>query len=148
MISMRVITTLVVSAALAATLGAQGAQQHEHPAGGGEHRHMDAAKNKNPVKADATSIAAGKQLYEKQCAACHGETGKGDGKMAAQVPEPKPSNLSDAEWKHGSTDGELYLVIHDGSKNTAMKPYASKLTEHQIWDVINYVRTLGPTKSH
>jgi mono/diheme cytochrome c family protein len=145
---MRVIMSLVVGAALATTLAAQTAQQqHEHPATGGTHRHMDAANTKNPVKADATSIAAGKQLYDKQCAACHGETGKGDGKMAAQV-NPKPSDLSDADWKHGSTDGELYLVIHDGAKNTAMKPYASKLTEHQIWDVVNYVRTLGPTKSH
>ena len=143
---MRVIIPVIVAVALTATLRAHGAQQHEHPSTG-THRHLDAAKTKNPVKADATSIAAGKQLYDKQCAACHGEGGKGDGKMAAQV-NPKPSDLTDADWKHGSTDGELYLVIHDGAKNTGMKPYGSKLTTHQIWDVVNYIRSIGPAKSH
>jgi mono/diheme cytochrome c family protein len=31
-----------------------------------------------------------------------------------------------------------------------MKAFSKKLTEHQIWDVVNYVRTLGPkpAKSH
>jgi len=29
-----------------------------------------------------------------------------------------------------------------------MKPFAKKLTAHQIWDVINYVRSIGPAKSH
>ena len=57
---------------------------------------------------------------------------------------PKPSNLTDADWKHGSTDGEIFTVIRDGVKSTGMKPYARKLTTHQVWDVVNYVRSLGP----
>jgi mono/diheme cytochrome c family protein len=142
-------TTLLASIAVtlycgaAATLVAQDAHQHD----AGAHRHPKAAAVKNPVKADATSIAAGQKVYAKSCAPCHGDTGKGDGKMAAEL-NPKPSDLTDAEWKHGSADGEIYLVIHDGAKNTGMKPFASKITEHQIWDVVNYLRTLGPAKSH
>ena len=120
--------------------------QTQHPAGGAHH-HPDAAKQKNPVAADATSIAAGKTVYEKNCANCHGNTGVGDGKMGAEL-NPKPSNLTDADWKHGSTDGEMFVLIRDGSKGTGMKGYKSKLTEHQLWDVVNYVRTLGPVKSH
>ena len=145
---MRITMTLALAAALTATGAAaqQSAGQHDQHQGGA-HRHPQAAEKKNPVKADDTSIAAGKQVFEKQCAACHGATGKGDGKMAGEL-NPKPSDLTDADWKHGATDGELYLVIHDGSKNTGMKPFASKITEHQIWDVINYIRTLGPAKSH
>ena len=127
----------------AATLIAQDAHQHD----AGAHRHPQAAAMKNPVKADETSIAAGQKLYAKNCAPCHGDTGNGDGKMAGEL-NPKPSNLTDAEWKHGSTDGELFLVIRDGAKNTGMKPFASKMTTHQMWDVINYVRTLGPAKSN
>ena len=137
---------LALSAGVPIALAAYDSQEHQHPAGGA-HRHPQAAKMKNLVPADATSIAAGKQIFEKQCAACHGETGKGDGKMAAQV-NPKPPDLTDAEWKHGSTDGEIFLVIKDGAKNTAMKPYNSKLTTHQIWDVVNYIRSIGPAKSH
>jgi mono/diheme cytochrome c family protein len=137
-----------------AALGAAAfaAQDHQHPQpgthpAGGAHRHADAAKMTNPVKADQTSIAAGQKLYEKNCAGCHGDTGKGDGSMADEL-TPKPSNLTDADWKHGSTDGELFLVIRDGAKNTGMKAFSKKMTAHQIWDVVNYVRSIGPAKSH
>jgi mono/diheme cytochrome c family protein len=136
-----ILVTLCYGAA--ATLVAQDAHQHD----AGAHRHPTAAAVKNPVKADATSIAAGQKLYAKSCSPCHGDTGKGDGKMAGEL-NPKPSDLTDTEWKHGSTDGEIYLVIHDGAKNTGMKPFASKMTAHQIWDVVNYIRSIGPAKSH
>jgi mono/diheme cytochrome c family protein len=99
------------------------------------------------VKADATSVAAGKELYAKHCSECHGDTGKGDGTMADEY-TPKPPDLTDADWKHGSSDGEIFVLIRDGSKNTAMKPYGKKLTTHQIWDVVNFVRSIGPAKSH
>lgn len=129
--------------ALAASLALMQAQ---HPAEGAHH-HPEAAKQKNPVAADAASVATGKQIYEKNCASCHGQTGNGDGKMGAEL-NPKPSNLAAGEWKHGSTDGEIFAVIKAGVKGTGMKSFNSKLTEHQIWDVVNYVRTLGPAKSH
>jgi mono/diheme cytochrome c family protein len=122
------------------------AQEHQHPTAGAHH-HPEAAKIQNPVKADATSVAAGKELYAKHCSECHGDTGKGDGTMADEY-TPKPPDLTDADWKHGSSDGEIFVLIRDGSKNTAMKPYGKKLTTHQIWDVVNFVRSIGPAKSH
>ena len=136
---------VTLTAALPIALAAFGAQ-HQHPPahpGGGAHQHPQAAKLKNPVTADAASIAAGQALYEKQCAGCHGDAGKGDGAMGAEL-TPKPSNLADADWKHGATDGEIYTVIRDGVKTTGMKPYRAKLTTHQLWDVVNYVRSIGP----
>lgn len=123
------------------------ASQAQHPSTPGAHTHAEAAKLKNPVAGDAASITAGKQVYEKNCANCHGKTGAGDGMMGAEL-NPKPSNLGDGEWKHGSTDGEIFTVIKDGVKGTGMKAFNSKLTTRQIWDVVNYVRTLGPAKSH
>src|SRR5215813_10244252 len=125
-----VMLTTAVPAALAAR-----AQEHQHPAThpeGGAHRHPAAAALKNPVKADAASIAAGKQAYDKQCAGCHGDTGKGDGAMGEEL-NPKPANLADGDWKHGSTDGEIFVVVRDGVKNTGMKPYGRKIATHQIW---------------
>jgi mono/diheme cytochrome c family protein len=134
--------TFTLAAALPIALGAYGAQEHQHPQAGA-HQHPEAAKLTNPVAADATSIAAGQKLYAQQCAGCHGEAGHGDGKMGAEL-KPKPSNLSDADWKHGATDGEIFTVIRDGVKSTGMKGFNSKLTTHQLWDVVNYVRSLGP----
>lgn len=119
----------------------------QHPTAPGAHKHPEAAKQKNPVPADAASIAAGKQVYEKNCANCHGKTGAGDGMMGAEL-NPKPSDLTDADWKHGSTDGEIFTVVKDGVKGTGMKAFNSKLTARQIWDAVNYVRSLGPAKSH
>ena len=56
---------------------------------------------------------------------------------------PKPSNLADADWKHGATDGEIFTVIRDGVKGSGMKAYSGKLTTRQLWDVVNYVAASG-----
>ena len=105
----------------------------------------DAARIRNPVASTAESIADGKRLYQRYCASCHGSNGEGG---PGNDLIPAAPDLTDREWKHGSTDGELFLVIRDGARNTGMKPFAKKLTAHQVWDVINYVRSIGPAKSH
>src|SRR4026207_2504894 len=104
------------------------------------------AERKPPVPPNAEPTAAGRKIFAKNCASCHGETGKGDGKMGAEM-KPPPSNLTDADWKHGSSDGEIFTVVRDGVRTTPMKAFKSKMTEHELWDVVNYVRSLGPTKS-
>jgi mono/diheme cytochrome c family protein len=105
-------------------------------------QNADAAKLKNPVPSSAASIAAGKASYTKNCQFCHGEGGKGDGKLAP--PNSHPSDLTDAKWDHGSTDGEIFTVIKDGlPPPSVMKGFkAPKLTDQQIWEVVDYVRSL------
>ena len=134
---------VALSACVTVALGARTQQAHQHPAEGGAHHHPQAAKLKNPVPVSAASIAAGQTLYQKLCAGCHGDTGKGDGAMGEEL-NPTPSNLADADWKHGSTDGEILTVIRDGVKSTGMKAHGRKMTTHQLWDVVNYVRSIGP----
>ena len=101
-----------------------------------------AGATKNPVTSSPASIAAGKKLYDSQCASCHGATGKGDGKGGALL-KPTPSDLTDTEWKNGQTDGEIFTVIRDGSKQTSMRAYGSRIPTNDIWNIVNYVRTLG-----
>ena len=150
---MRVVfrTVWLLSAAAALSLGlstlpaaAQQAQPHKE----GAHNHPDAAKMKNPVAATPASIAAGKKLYDAQCASCHGTAGKGDGKAGALL-KPLPSDLTDGDWKHGQTDGEIFTVIRDGARQTGMRAYGSRIPTNDIWNLVNFVRTLGPktTKS-
>jgi mono/diheme cytochrome c family protein len=135
---------LIVFVPSAVVMLAAGPQ--EHPATGAHH-HADAEKLKNPVAPDAASIAAGGKVFAKYCSECHGDSGKGDGMMGDDL-DPKPPDLTDAEWKHGSSDGEIFTVIEQGVKGTGMKAFNRKLTAHQRWDVVNYLRSIGPAKSH
>ena len=113
--------------------------QELHPAT--PHRHPEAQKLKNPLPADAPSIEEGRKLYLRNCASCHGPSGKGDGSMA--LAGGTPANLTDDTWDHGSSDGEIFVVIRDGISSD-MEPYKDRLTEKQMWQLVNYLRSLGP----
>jgi len=106
---------------------------------------QDGASAKNPVPVNATTLAEGKQLFTKNCVSCHGPLGKGDGKAGAAL-KPPPADLTDEEWKHGSTDAEIFTVIRDGAKGTPMRGFAGRMTTKELWTVLNYLRTLGPEK--
>ena len=104
-----------------------------------------AAKLKNPVKATAESIDAGKTSYNKYCKFCHNEGGTGNGALAPK--DTHPPNLIDATWDHGSTDGEIFTNIKDGvGPKFDMKPMKAKMMDTDIWNVVNYLRSLGPKK--
>ena len=132
--------TVLLASTLLLPLGvaAYGQSQGDGPSG-------DAAKLKNPVAVNAASLTEGKQLFTKQCAPCHGALGKGDGKAGATL-KPLPSDLTDATWKHGSTDGEIFTVIRDGVKETSMRGFTGKMTSKELWTVVNYVCSLGPKR--
>lgn len=100
-----------------------------------------AQKLKNPVPSDAASIEAGKALYKRYCAPCHGPNAKGDGGMA--LSGGTPSDLTDETWDYGSTDGEIFVSIRDGV-SADMLAYKEKLNEKQIWQIVNFLRSLGP----
>jgi mono/diheme cytochrome c family protein len=109
-----------------------------------------AAKNlKNPTPANAQSVAAGKVVFQRACAVCHGPAGKGDGAIVKSLkPEAtRPSDLSDAKWDHGATDGEIFVSIRDGiGPKFEMKGQKGKITDQDMWHLVNYVRSLGPGK--
>ena len=98
-----------------------------------------AAKVANPVAATPESIASGRRTYRRMCALCHGPEGKGDGGGAGGG--GVPADLTAAKWRYGGTDGELFAVIHDGT-SADMQGYAEQLAETDIWNLINYIRTL------
>ena len=101
-----------------------------------------AAKIKNPVKATAESIEAGKTAYNKYCKFCHNEDATGNGALAPK--DTHPPNLIDAKWDHGSTDGEIFANIKDGiGPKFDMKPMKAKMMDTDIWNVINYLHSLS-----
>src|SRR5262252_9218294 len=70
-----------------------------------------AAAVKNPVAATAESVADGKRLYLRHCASCHGANAEGG---AGNDLIPAAPDLTDSEWKHGGSDGEIFAAIKNG----------------------------------
>jgi mono/diheme cytochrome c family protein len=54
-----------------------------------------------------------------------------------------PSDFTDDTWDYGSTDGEIFVAIRDGVSSD-MLAYKEKLNEKQIWQIINFIRSIGP----
>ena len=97
-----------------------------------------AAKVANPVPVTPASLELGKKLFTRQCFACHGAKGKGDGPDAADL-EKKPHDLT-AKSVKSQTDGELFWKITNGK--LPMTAQEKLLTPEQRWAVINYLRSL------
>jgi len=100
----------------------------------------EAAKIQNPVPATPESVTAGKRAYGQLCANCHGPSGMGDGSNGGL---DQPSDLTAGVWDFGSTDGEIFTVIRDGLSGKDMGGYAERLKEADIWNVVNFIRTLA-----
>jgi cbb3-type cytochrome c oxidase subunit III len=95
----------------------------------------------NPVPSTPKSIETGRQLFQKYCKGCHGEDATGDGPQAPK--DVHPPNLTDAEWKYGSSDTEIFTNIHDGlGPKSAMKSWKSRMTDAEIWSLVHYIRSL------
>src|SRR6185369_6601583 len=132
----RVSTALIPVLALSCTALMTVALGAQNPGGSPEGKKM-----KNPVASSPESIKAGQAAFQKNCRFCHGADAKGNGPMAPEGTHP--SNLTDDKWDRGSTDGEIFLVIRDGAgPKFDMKGYKSKMTETDIWNVVNYIRSV------
>lgn len=96
-------------------------------------------EGRNPYPPTVQSLAAGRSLYTAHCQACHGAGGKGDGPQAARL-TTTPADLTTHVSQH--LDAELYRMISQGVRGTAMPPFAGRLSEEERWHLINYIRTL------
>ena len=86
------------------------------------------------------SIAAGQQLYLRNCASCHGRMG--DGGPGNDLIPAAPS-LTDDQWDHGASDKEVFDNIKNGvSPDFNMVPFKDKLKDDEIWHVVNYLRSI------
>jgi DMSO reductase family type II enzyme heme b subunit len=92
---------------------------------------------------------AGKTVYEKKCALCHGEKGDGKG-PAAPLLDPKPRDFTKGKYKIRTTpsgqppsDQDLFKVITDGMPGTSMPPW-KVLPEKDRWNLVAYVKSFAP----
>lgn len=97
----------------------------------------EAVEKINPVTADNESIQNGKSLFIRYCSTCHGNEGTGDGPTAIRLITEPPDLTAN---KGRQTDGELAWKIAAG-KNP-MPKWGDKLTEKEIWDIVNFIRKI------
>jgi len=85
----------------------------------------------NPVANQPDAIAAGENLFEENCARCHGKDANGK--------HNRPSLRS--ERVRNATDGELAWILKNGNPYKNMPTWGS-LPEQQRWQIIAYIRSL------
>jgi PQQ-dependent dehydrogenase (methanol/ethanol family) len=77
-------------------------------------------------------VAKGRELYGQICVGCHGSAGHGDRAPA----------LANAAFRHGESDGGIFLSIRHGIPGTQM-PAFTNFTSDQVWQLVSYIRSLN-----
>ncbi|MCA9873913.1 MAG: c-type cytochrome, partial [Anaerolineales bacterium] len=84
------------------------------------------------------AIQQGETLYNENCAACHGETGQGDGPEAAAQETP-PTDLTDLTYWYTRSNEDVFNAI----ANNGIPAHAYELTDDERWAVVDYGRTFS-----
>ncbi|HKM84140.1 MAG TPA: cytochrome c [Candidatus Acidoferrum sp.] len=100
----------------------------------------EVARLVNPVKPTPNSLALGKKAYTSDCAMCHGKDGAGAGELAVTM-NLKLRDYRDPASLKDLTDGEIYSIVANGKGQ--MTGEAGRMKPRQIWDVVNYIRSLS-----
>ena len=82
----------------------------------------------------STQMPEPPQLFKRTCALCHGADARGTGK--------KPS-LRSVRVQKEATEGDLAWLLKNGNLGRGM-PTWSSIPEPSRWEIIAYVRSLGP----
>lgn len=87
----------------------------------------------NPFQT-GTDVRAGRGLFDRHCARCHG-TGATGGETGP--------DLSSGTFRHASTDLGLVAVITRGVPDTEMLPFRRARNDQEVWQLVAYLRSLS-----
>jgi cytochrome c553 len=95
----------------------------------------------------AVGVTAGnagvQENWTKHCASCHGKDGKGQTK-AGKMAEVK--DMTDAAYQGSFKDDDAFAQVKQGLKDKngkdRMKPFAEKLKDEEIKELLAHVRAL------
>ncbi len=101
-----------------------------------------------PPPFDAALVARGKEVWAKmQCAACHGDGGKGDGPSASTLRDDwgqpiTPKDFTRGPLKSGDTPEDLFRTFQTGLNGSPMPSFAESIAPDESWALVAYVRSL------
>ena len=93
------------------------------------------------LPAQTPSLARGAEVYQANCASCHGALGRGDGQAAAGM-DPKPTNLSVGDALMDQSPLDYYRRITIGVVGTAMPSFELQLPAQDRWAAALYATLL------
>jgi mono/diheme cytochrome c family protein len=94
---------------------------------------------KPPPLDDAGFVDSGFVQFNRRCVGCHGAPGVKPGVFSRGM-NPEPPDL--AESLSDQSDAEIYWVVYNGIKMTAMPSFGKSHTELQIWQIVSFARLL------
>ena len=99
----------------------------------------------NPPAYSDAAAKSGQVLFSIECAACHGN-GRAPSRIG-QAMYPRVPDLGSAEIQKW-TDPELFWIIQHGVRLTGMPGFKDIDTDAQLWNLVQYIRTLPKTPAH
>ena len=98
------------------------------------------------------NLLEGKKTYQVNCAACHGETGAGDGQFAAEMKATAqksqdehgiqpPTDFSNPEHLLEASPAILQGKTLRGGMGTGMPMWGTIFTDQQTWNLVAYMYT-------
>jgi high-affinity iron transporter len=93
------------------------------------------------LPAQTPSLARGAEIYQTNCAGCHGPVGRGDGALAASL-DPRPANLADGAALRDVSPLDYFRRISIGTVGTAMPAFEGRLPVEDRWAAALYASIL------
>lgn len=96
------------------------------------------------------SIARGRERYMNECAACHGATGRGDGKSSFTLRDWKdaeiiPRDFTTGVFRAGNTGRDLFLRLRGGLNGTPMPSTSGD--DADLWALVHFIQTLVTSRN-
>jgi|SRR5579863_7580467 len=100
-----------------------------------------AAASANPAPNTPEVLAEARAHWADHCASCHANDGSGDALMGRRTWPPAPDMRRPATQQ--LTDGELFYIIQNGVRMTAMPAWGGSLhDELDSWKLVRFIRHL------
>jgi len=94
----------------------------------------------NPLSVSKEELEVAKEIFEINCAMCHGETGKGDGRLVTSGKFTTDVTPLVDEFVQSKPDGEIFHVITMGSVSGFMGSHSAQIKPDDRWRIVTYIK--------